>query len=305
MAVFVPLLYLIGPTYYFYIKTSISQKLIFGKSDLIHLIPAFICFLTILPFYMKSGAEKLALYDAPSPGNLELASNRILYYGLMLISWFYYSWKALKAIKSKMLTHDSRTLKAIRSRSKWLISFTYVFIGFLIFFLIVQILFVFTDLYPYYLMLSTVLASSFLIHFVGYWALKESRITGGETVSQPIHFPKAKIAQLKTEIIRLLENEKLYLQNDLSIQDLSRRLDINTKYLSQIINQEFGCSLTHLVNKYRVDEAKTLLTSDDVAHLSFLGIANSVGFNTKNTFTRTFKRHTGKTPSQFKEEMLG
>jgi AraC-like DNA-binding protein len=25
-----------------------------------------------------------------------------------------------------------------------------------------------------------------------------------------------------------------------------------------------------------------------------------VGFNTKNTFTRAFKRHTGKTPSQFK-----
>jgi len=43
-----------------------------------------------------------------------------------------------------------------------------------------------------------------------------------------------------------------------------------------------------------------MIISQEYNHLNFLGIAIETGFNTKNTFTRTFKRHTGKTPSQFK-----
>ena len=60
MAVFVPFLYLIGPCYYFYVKTSIANEVSFKRKDIWHILPALICFLTILPFYAKSGSEKLA-----------------------------------------------------------------------------------------------------------------------------------------------------------------------------------------------------------------------------------------------------
>ena len=132
MAFFVPLLYMMGPIYFFYIKSSISKQVDLRWTHLWHLFPAFICFLTILPFYMKSGEEKLALYSSPGPGNLELATNRILYYGLMLLSWFFYAFKSLKVIYSKLKSSDRRTLKTSNEKLKWLKNYTWVFVVFLL-----------------------------------------------------------------------------------------------------------------------------------------------------------------------------
>lgn len=301
MAFFVPWLYLLGPIYLFYVRFSINREINFERQDLLHLVPALIIFATILPFYIKSGAEKLDMFEPPSPGNLELAPNRIFYYGFMLLSWFYYSTQALELIRHKMSVFDSRTLKPVKARLLWLKNYTIVFIVFLFCFLLAQLLFIFSDLYPYYVMLSTVLAASLLIHFVGYWALRESRITNselGKTDELPI--TEEKVKELKQQIIHLLENERLYVSPDISISYLSQSLSINTKYLSQLINKEFNCSLTFLINSYRIEDCKEMILSSDYDHLNFLGIATQVGFNTKNTFTRAFKRHTGMTPSQFK-----
>ncbi len=301
MAVFVPLLYLLGPIYFFYIKFVIYNETKLSKKDLLHLIPAFVCFLTILPFYVKTGAEKLALYHAPNPESLQLAPNRALYYGLMFLSAFLYCWKSLSLIHNKYQSFDGRTLKSIRIKLKWLKYYTWSFLFFLFCFLLAQLIFIFTDFYQYYVMLYTILASSVLIHFVGYWAVKESRITNDET-SKPNRspLPENRIADLKNKMTIILEKEKIYLDSDLSAKDICNRLSINSKYLSQTINSEFKCSLTYLINSYRIEKAKKMIISKEYNHLNFFGIAIDVGFNTKNTFTRTFKRHTGKTPSQFK-----
>ncbi|HCR52789.1 MAG TPA: hypothetical protein DIW27_00135 [Cytophagales bacterium] len=194
-----------------------------------------------------------------------------------------------------------RTLNPVSARLNWLKNYTIVFLLFLFIFLVAQLIFVFSDFHPYYVMLSTVLASSFLIHFVGYWALRESRITNSiNHKAEELLIPASRAREIKEQILQLLEDEKVYTNGELSINDFSQRLSINTKYLSQLINAEFNCSMTSLINSYRVNASKELIMNEDYGHLNFLGIANKVGFNTKNTFTRAFKRHTGMTPSQFK-----
>lgn len=293
MAFFVPWLYLVGPLYLFYVHFSLEPRTKLYYRDLLHLVPAFICFLTILPFYLLSGDEKLALYDAPGPGNLELATNRIFYYGLMLLSWFYYGFRAYQLIQSKNYK---------KANLIWLKRYTELFLFFLVVFLLAQLVFVFTDFYPYYVMLGTILASSLLVHFVGYWALRESKITRIGSYEPGIQLSEDKVDTLKADLLNLLEVQKVYVNNQLTIDSLAHELSTNSKYLSQLINQEFGCSWTYLINSYRVDEAKHLIRDSNYEHLNFLGIGFQVGFNTKNTFTRVFKRHTGRTPSQFKKE---
>lgn len=301
MAFFVPWLYLIGPLYYFYVRSSIDQVVTISRKDLLHLIPALVCFFIILPFYIKSGEEKLALYSAPTPDNLELASNRIFFYGFMLISWFFYAWMSLSLIRNKLSVVDNRTLKSLKSRLVWLKKYTSVFIVFLFLFLTAQLIFVLSDFYPYYVMLSTILSGTLLIHFVGYWALKESSITNSSSNnSESNKLSSEKREVLKNQLIHLLEKDRIYLKSDLSILELSELLSVNTKYISQLVNDDFNCSLTHLINSYRISTSQEMILSDDYDHLNFLGIANQVGFNTKNTFTRAFKRHTGMTPSEFK-----
>ncbi len=300
MAVFVPVLYLLGPIYFFYVKFAINQEVKFHNKDFLHIIPAFICFLIILPFYIKSGDEKLALFNAPQSENFKLASNRALFYGFMLLSGFLYCLKSLTLINSVHKHFDGRKLKSIKSKMKWLKHYTWSFLFFLFCFLIAQLIFIFTDFYQYYVMLGTVLASSILIHFISYWALKESRITSEEKRKLSSTLSKSKANELKNKINMLLEKEKIYVNSNLSAKDFCDQFSINSKYLSQLINSEYNCNLTYLINSYRIEEAKKILINKEYSHLNFLGIAIKVGFNTKNTFTRAFKRHTGKTPSQFK-----
>lgn len=303
MAVFVPLLYFIGPLYFFYIALSIRKNFQFRPKHLLHAVPSLVCFLTILPFYLLTGEEKLSMFNAPGPGNLELNSNRIFYYGLMLISWTYYGIEAFRLISSKEHSQDMRNLKPHRHKFVWLKRYTEVFLFISLLFFIVQLIFIFTDLYPYYFMLGIVLASSLLIHFVGYWALKESRITGAESSSPGLNLSKNRMEAYKGQLVSLMENEKTYADGQLAIDDLAEMLSTNSKYLSYLINKEFKCSVTHFINSYRIEAAKKMIKDSNYDHLNFLGIAAGVGFNTKNTFTRAFKRHTGMTPSQFKDEI--
>jgi len=200
-----------------------------------------------------------------------------------------------------MREFDGRTLKSVNAKLRWLKNYTLVFLLFIFLFLIAQLIFIFSDFYPYYIMLSTILSASLLVHFIGYWALRESRIANSSDSRQEKRLiSDIRAIEIKEQILYLLEYEKLYQKSDLSINDFSERLSINTKYLSQLINSEFSCSITSLINSYRVKASKALIMNKNYNHINFLGIANEVGFNTKNTFTRAFRRHTGMTPSQYK-----
>lgn len=101
------------------------------------------------------------------------------------------------------------------------------------------------------------------------------------------------------ELILYLEKEKPYLNSNLRINDLSQALNINRQYLSQIINEVYNQNFYTLINTYRINEAKQLFYEKKHKELSIMGIANSVGFNSKSTFNTLFKNLTGYTPSEF------
>jgi len=102
---------------------------------------------------------------------------------------------------------------------------------------------------------------------------------------------------------KLMEQEKLYLDPELNLSDLARRLGTNASVLSNCINRAFGQNFNDLVNTYRVEAVKKLLADPSVAHLSLLGIGLEAGFNSKATFNRAFKKFTGLSPREFVVQM--
>ena len=301
---FMPLHFLIGPLFFFYVKFEIKPNTVLKRKDLIHIVPAILCFCTMLPLYLKSTEEKLALYNSPSPNNFELDFDKIYYYGLILVSTLIYGILTLKKTNSSELKIDGRTHRSIATKLKWLRKYTYAFLAFIACFFISQLIFVFTDFYQFYVMLSIVWASSILIYFIVYWAIKESRVTNHQFIGkeQPSAF-EARIPALKSKIRDMLEIEKLYQKSDLSAKDFCDRLSINSQYLSHVVNTEFGCNLSFLINSYRIDAVKTIIKEGKHDHLNFFGIANLVGFSSANTFTRVFKQHAGQTPSEYKRTL--
>ena len=106
--------------------------------------------------------------------------------------------------------------------------------------------------------------------------------------------------ELIPKLLRLMEQDKIYLQPNLSLKHLSQLLKIHPNHLSRIINQRFEMSFNDFINRYRINEAKQLLLQVDEEKRNILQIMYDTGFYSKSVFNTAFKKFTGMTPSEFK-----
>lgn len=105
--------------------------------------------------------------------------------------------------------------------------------------------------------------------------------------------------ELFSKLLMIVENEKLYLDPKLKMSRLAERLKTNTRYLSQVVNNQTGENLTQFINRYRVEETKLKILDESLSYLTTFAIANMCGFNTKSTFYKCFKEITGITPKEY------
>jgi AraC-like DNA-binding protein len=132
--------------------------------------------------------------------------------------------------------------------------------------------------------------------------------TGVESVEVLNEKPKLKrlnaeqVADLSARLFSLMENDKLFLNNDLNLPTVAEKLDIGIHEASFLINEAAKDNFYNFVNKYRVEEAKKLLASAKMEELNIVGIAFASGFNSKTTFNTTFKKMVGISPSQYSKQ---
>jgi AraC-like DNA-binding protein len=103
------------------------------------------------------------------------------------------------------------------------------------------------------------------------------------------------------KMLYLIEVEEVYKDPEISLQSLSKKLSISPRNLSQIINEQMKKNFYELINQYRVQEAKKMLTSPSKHNLSILEIGYDVGFSSKSVLNRAFKHFTKQTPSEYRE----
>lgn len=105
---------------------------------------------------------------------------------------------------------------------------------------------------------------------------------------------KERFAEL---IISHLEQSKSYLNPEYSLTDLAKDINTFPTKVSQAINQELNKNFSDLINSYRIETAKQILLEEK--HLSVEGAALNSGFNSRATFYRVFKKHTGLSPIDY------
>lgn len=101
----------------------------------------------------------------------------------------------------------------------------------------------------------------------------------------------------------MMSKEKYYLEPDLSLGKLSDKLEIPSRYLSQIINQYKKQSFYDYINGLRTDHACQLLLNPNGKTIQEIFFES--GFNSKTSFNTAFKKHLGLTPSQYKAKVNG
>lgn len=114
---------------------------------------------------------------------------------------------------------------------------------------------------------------------------------------------KDRNVEIMERLTSLMETEKVYRRNDISIESLSDMLQINRTYLSQVINGQLGMSFNSFVNAYRIQEAISVL-SDPGNDIPLKALATSVGFNSLSLFYKLFREKVGMPPAKFREKII-
>ena len=107
----------------------------------------------------------------------------------------------------------------------------------------------------------------------------------------------------KQKIEKLLLENKLYQNPELTLNDIARKLETNAAIISRTINQGFQLNFNDFINQYRIEEVKNSFVNGEHKKSTLLGIAFDSGFNSKATFNRAFKKNTGLSPKKYLEKI--
>ncbi|UOQ70502.1 helix-turn-helix domain-containing protein [Hymenobacter cellulosilyticus] len=121
-------------------------------------------------------------------------------------------------------------------------------------------------------------------------ALPETRLPAAELTPELLVW--------REKLLALMDEEQPWLEPELTLTEVAKRLRITPGLLSKIINSGCGQNFNDFVNAYRVREAQRLLADPRFAHYSLVGVALESGFNSRSTFNRVFKKMVGQAPSE-------
>jgi len=136
----------------------------------------------------------------------------------------------------------------------------------------------------------------------GIWIFVRRRARAGTAAKKPLL--SAEVAeQVKNALTRLLEEERVYRDDALTLQSLAGMLGVTPHRLSWLLNEELRVTFNSLINGYRIEEVKRRLADSSLNGDSILQTAMEAGFNSKASFNRAFKLNTGMTPSEYKRNL--
>lgn len=299
--------FLYGPLLYFYFK-RITQEYRFKKRDFLHLIPTVLFLIYIIPIYSLSADAKLDLMlqrtnKILNASNSNLVAIIVTLKLTSLIIYGYYIRKLyLKSKRGVELSKENR----IWQKNIYSIHFLYI-LSYAIYGVLIS-----THLSSGIMYHSQVILMASMVLYVGYSANVQPNVFSGVySYGNRLVFKYEKSGlteslseELKESLINLFDQERIYLENDISLDILSKKLNTTRHNTSQVINEHFNMSFHELINRYRIQDAKKILDNDYNKNLNIIDIAYEVGYNNKVTFNKAFKKDTLLTPSEYQRTIF-
>lgn len=281
---------LIGPSLYFYLKETFKEE-ITRRSILYHFLIPGIAFVLILPVLIGDfGVNVNWPVDFKKiAGSPTILTGHILFYTILIHFITQNDWQV------------DTNIKAWTNIISW--GMKIYTIAFLSYFILVPASF-FNPQWDY--AISMVMGLGILI--IAYMGLLQKRVFSSEPISSIISIQKYQSSSLtagasesiKKRLERLLTEEQVFKENELRLDDLASYLDISRHQLSQVINEHYKVNFFELLNKYRVDYVRKVLSDPAYANYTIIQIAYEAGFNNKASFNKYFKREMGITPSAYR-----
>lgn len=261
----------IGPLLWFYSR-ALFKSLSFRKIDWLHFIPTFI-YIILSPIIPNQYGEESWYWSYGF-----ILFQQFIY--LLICFWSITQWKLLWEEPQ----HRSFVVLYLGISFIWL-TFTVIFLGWLPVYLFAAIA---------YSVLATIIVFLFSGQSISFsWNEKyaQSKIEEKQATQY--------LDQIKLEI----EQNKAFLNPNLSLQDLADKTGLTTKMISQVVNSQEGMNFSTFINTYRIKEAEKRLMAPEFQHFTIVSIAYDCGFNSISSFNTTFKALTQKTPSEYRRSV--
>jgi AraC-like DNA-binding protein len=101
----------------------------------------------------------------------------------------------------------------------------------------------------------------------------------------------------------LIISNRLFLNPNIKLKDISIELNLSEGYISQLINKHSNSNFNDFINKLRIEESKRILKDIDFKNYTITAIGLESGFNSKSSFYSAFKKFTHKTPTEFRNSV--
>ncbi len=105
-------------------------------------------------------------------------------------------------------------------------------------------------------------------------------------------------------LTKAMEEDMLFLEPELTLEQLASHVAVSPRRVSQAINRYFEQNFFDFVNRYRVEKAAQMLRANPQG-LAMLDLMAEAGFNSKSTFYRAFKKQLGASPSDYLSTLPG
>mgnify|MGYP000808819260 FL=1 len=106
--------------------------------------------------------------------------------------------------------------------------------------------------------------------------------------------------EMKEKILNIIVMEKKYKDKEYSAKKLAEDLGTNTRYISAVVNVRFHMNYTSFVNKFRIEEAMTILVGKRYQNLKMEEVSDMVGFSNRQSFYASFYKLLRMTPREYR-----
>jgi AraC-like DNA-binding protein len=291
----------VGPLLYFYTRSSIDPRFVIGKKQRLQFWPVIIDLtpsLTVIGFIV--GLILGRVRNNPEPVGIFIDTYNIYADIPRWISISVYIWLSYRYLRIyKEKSPASTDVKWLR---QCLLVFA-IFQGAWLLYLVPysiprysQRIVAAVNWYPLYIPLVIL---TYWLGIKGYLRAQQQRLTG-KTADRTVILASEIISQVRELLKTAMEDDKLYMNPDLSLYSLAAHIKIPPKTVSIVLNKYLLKSFNEFVNTYRIQAFQNKIMEPGAARLTIEGLAEDCGFNSKATFQRVFKEKTGRLPSEFR-----
>ncbi|MCX8128825.1 MAG: helix-turn-helix domain-containing protein [Clostridia bacterium] len=313
-----PFQLLLGPLTFFYIRELTSPLNRFKKADIFHILPFGLYSLMIL-FSPKIEAWHSFLKQYSSTATVFIWSIILTHIVSYTIAAVHCSELHRKRIKECYSDID-------RINLNWLKYMLCILLAvYLIYFVLLVWLIHGSNPFPHFQKVICIILSISVFGF-GYRGLTQPEIFNNNLPDNEISLEKMQLESICTDenpspkyehsgldameadeiskkLSAFMDEEKPYLNPELTLPDLASMLEIPRNRLSQVLNEKLGMNFYDFINGYRIKRVQELMADPSYQYMKILAVAFDAGFSSKATFNNFFKKYTGVTPSEYRRQL--